>query len=477
MSRKGCAAGAWRRSSSVVVTAAAAWGLAAPPRALAQDVPRSAPNLPSAEDDGDTDRVQQLEERVEQLSTRLAQSEEERRLASTPRLTIHGYVDFGYFVPNGNAGVGFVQDLGHAQFPQYSNYSWVFLGDILATAVNSRGEVASLGQPPGVARFDSVNSGGAPGFIANEVNLRLGYALSEQLLMRTSINFVPRSGHDFALGDFMDVDLAEMEYVTHDGKTSIFAGKIMPVFGIEYKERKSDQRFGITPSLIQRYTSGSQLGLKVRSKLFNDWLILAGSVTNDSSGTEQFHFQSEIDKNAGKTANGRAAISIPIGEFARGLAGHRLELGASGEIGEQDWQPSPGGILTFGEGGQIYFWGADLQYQAANFALKAQFIRGHAPGTTDGTAWRLDLHNSGYVELNWQVLPWAGFLLRMEQRDAFVAQGMDRAYITKERRFTGGIRAILNPHLMLKAEYLANFEYGMASFTNDIFTSSLVIGF
>ena len=63
------------------------------------------------------------------------------------------------------------------------------------------------------------------------------------------------------MGDFMDVDLAEMEYVvTDDGNTSFFAGKIMPVFGIEYKERKSDQRFGITPSLVQRYTSGPAAG-------------------------------------------------------------------------------------------------------------------------------------------------------------------------------------------------------------------------
>ena len=66
---------------------------------------------------------------------------------------------------------------------------------------------------------------------------------------------------------------------TSDGKTSIFIGKTMGVFGIEYKERRSDQRFGITPSLIGRYTDGPVLGIKARSKLFNDWLILAGSVT------------------------------------------------------------------------------------------------------------------------------------------------------------------------------------------------------
>ncbi len=57
--------------------------------------------------------------------------------------------------------------------------------------------------------------------------------------------------------------------------------------------------------------------MKVRSKLLNDWLILAGSVTNGSSTTEQFHFYSEIDQNWGKTLTGRAAINIPVGRLLR----------------------------------------------------------------------------------------------------------------------------------------------------------------
>jgi hypothetical protein len=288
-------------------------------------------------------------------------------------------------------------------------------------------------------------------------------------VLRTSVNFVPRSGHDFALGDFLDVDLAEMEYVvTDDGNTSFWAGKTMPVFGIEYKDRKSDQRFGITPSLIQRYTSGPQLGLKFRSKLAHEWLIVAGSVTNNSSGTEQFHFQSEIDKNSGKTLNGRVALSIPISTLMHSPLGDKLELGGSGEWGPQDWATD--------NSGDIWFLGADLQYLSNNFMLKAQWIRGKAPGTPDGTAFSLNLHDSGYVELNLLVLPQLGFLGRAEQRDAFVAQGMTRAYLTKERRYTGGVRFIFNPHVVLKAEYLHNQEYGgIAQIKDDIFTTSLVL--
>ena len=136
--------------------------------------------------------------------------------------------------------------------------------------------MADLGDAPDAPRFDSVNSDGAAGFILNEINLRPRFQLSDRAILRASINFVPRTGSDFALGDFVDADLGELEYLlTADGKTSLFVGKTMPVFGIEYKERKSDQRFGITPSLIARYTVGSQLGIKMRSKLLDDWLILA----------------------------------------------------------------------------------------------------------------------------------------------------------------------------------------------------------
>jgi hypothetical protein len=421
-----------------------------------------APALPGGdEDDAEAPVADSLHEQIKELNERLKMMEDAQTAKAASPLSINGYVDFGFFAPNGNHGIGFVEDYSNKEFPNLHNYSWTFLGDILSTAVNSRGEVASLGSAVGLERprFDSVNSDGAPGFIVNEVNLRLTYAMTDKAILRTSVNFVPRSGMDFALGDFIDVDQAEMEYVVTDsGNTSVFAGKIMPVFGIEYKERKSDQRFGITPSLIQRYTSGPQLGVKVRSKLLNDWFI------------EQFHFQSEIDKNSGKTLNGRLALSIPIGDFLSALGGHRLEIGASGEYGPQDW--------AVDNQGKIWFLGVDLQYLSANFMIKAQGIRGHAPGSPDGLAWHLDLHPSGYVEIDWQALGQLGFMGRAEMRDAFVALGMTRAYLTKEMRFTGGVRFVFSPHIILKAEYLYNREFGgIAQFRNDIFTSSLVLGY
>lgn len=457
-----------------------AWG--------AENEPRSdAPSLPSVDDEvrggggGSDPAVQALEEQVNELKEKLRQAEEDRK-QNVSRLSINGYADVGFFAPFGG-GVGWVRDVGNIQFPQLADvYTWTFLGDILATAVNSRGEVADLGDGPGITRFDSVDSNGASSFIANELNLRIGYAMTDRALLHTSVNFIPRSGRDFALGDFMEVDLAEMEYLlTSDGKTSIFVGKTLPVFGIEYKERKSDQRFGITPSLMARYTTGPQLGMKIRSKLFNDWVILAGSVTNNSSGTEQFHFYSEIDQNNGKTVNGRAAVNVPISDLLRTASSIRLEIGLSGEFGTQDWQrnlSSRDYIFLSDSSGRIWFQGVDLQLVAANFALKAQWMRGRAAGRPEDLAWGLVLRNSGYVEANWQVLPFFGLLGRFDVRDATVTLGTDRIYITKQMRATAGARVVFNPNMALKVEYLHNIEYGgIAEFTNNVATSSLVMSF
>jgi len=446
--------------------------------ALAQEERSSAPSLPesAAEEPAvgaPQDRVQTLEDRLAELNERLRESEE-ARLKSVSPLSWNGYVDFGFFAPLGNRGVGWIRDSGpitERQFPQYAGYSWTFLGDILATAVNTRGEVADLGDAPDAARFDSVNSDGAAGFILNEINLRPRFQLSDRAILRASVNFIPRSGSDFALGDFVDADLGELEYLlTGDGKTSLFVGKMMPVFGIEYKDRKSDQRFGVTPSLISRYTMGSQLGIKMRSKLLDDWLILAASVTNNSSTIEMFHFYSEIDKNNSKFLNGRAAVSIPVGRLYR--ADDRLEIGVSGEWGGQD--------RATDNAGKMWLAGVDLQYLGVNFALKGALMEGRSPGHPDPVdgVWGLHLNPSGYLEADWLVLARFGVYARFENRDALVTLGNERIYVTKEWRVTAGFHVVVNPHMVVKAEYLHNDEYGgIDEFDNDIATSSLVLFF
>ena len=459
---------------AMVVAVLASWCLPLP-SALAspKDDDPDAPSLPKVHDvvpEAPPSESELLQQQIAELRERLRQNEDAQRNAK-PALTISGYIDLGFFIPTGNGGAGWIRDAGNAQFPEYKDYAWTFLGDILAPTINSRGEAADLGEAPGITRFDSVNSNGAPGFLVNEVNLRLGYALSDAAILRSSVNFMPRTGQDFSLGDFTEVDLAELEYVlTDDGNTSIFVGKSLPSFGIEYKERKSDQRFGITPSLLHRYTAGTQVGIKARSKLLHDWLILAGSLTNGSSVTEQFHFSGEVDANSGKTLSGRAALSIPVGNLAAAIAGDRLELGLSGEWGPQD--------RATDNAGKLWFVGLDVQYLGSGYALKAQGMCGGAPGRYADRAWGLQLRNSGYVELDWQILGHLGVILRAEARDALVTLGQERAYLTKSARYTGGIRVPITANVTAKAEYLNNREFGgIRSIKNDVFTSSLVLAY
>ena len=392
-----------------------------------------------------------------------------------------GYVDLGFFVPQGT-GVGVIQDVGpNRAFPQYANqYSWVFLGDLLAPAVNSRGEPVSLGNFPGVNRFDSIDSTGAPSFIVNEVNLRLDAAIARNALATASVDFMPRSGREFSLGDFMEVDLAQLEWMpTPSGRTSIFVGKFESVVGIEYRERKSTERFGVTPSLIARYTTGTPLGIKVRSKL-GDARARRGRRRRSPTARrriEQFHFYDEIDSNAGKTVSGRVSVRpLPV-DVAD------LEVGVSGAWGPQDH--------ALDSTHYLWFAGVDLLAHFGALDVKAQFLKGGAPGQIGAPAdpnhqpYGLKLHYGGYVELNWMATPLFGFLARGEVRDADVwlgdaasRTGGDRLYITRAWRATAGVRVVVNQHIAAKAEYLHNGEYGgIPQIPDDVFTTSLVLSY
>jgi len=459
------------------LTALASVAQAAPARAVAQaGDAKAAPAASDAEaTDADAGDDESLEEAATPLTDRIrdleAKLEQTKQLVTgrAPRVTVGGYIDLGFFVPQGD-GSGIIRDQGNQYFPEFAGkYGWVFLGDILAPTVNSRGEVADLGDAAGVDRFDSIHSGGAPGFIANEVNLTLTSALSESAIATASVNFVPRSGSNFALGDFLDVDLAQIEWMpTQSQKTSIFVGKMDSVIGIEYRDRKAVQRFGITPSLIARYTTGTALGVKVRSKLGpDDVVVLAAALTNGSNTTEQFHFYDEIDTNAGKTASGRLALRPPLPI--------ETEVGFSGSYGAQDRARDSNGAM--------WFFGIDLQMHAGRVDLKGQVLTGAAPGDPIDDVYGLKLHKGGYLEMDWMLTPMIGIIGRGEFRDAFVwlgdpnaPGGANRAYLTKSWRGTGGLRFAFSDRIVLKAEYLHNGEYGgIPQIKNDVFTTSLLL--
>jgi hypothetical protein len=446
----------------------------APPAATAPAADEEAPDETPEEVPLDTGaQIEDLRQKIADLEQRLEQTRQtmaQRR----PILNATAYIDAGFFAAQGN-GVGIVQDVGPNRFfPQYANqYAWVFMGDLLSTTINSRGEAASLGNFAGVDRFDSVASNGGPSFIINEVNLTLTGTLTSRALATASVNFIPRSGSNFALGDFMEVDLAQIEWLpTQDGRTSIFFGKFDSVIGIEYRDRKAVQRFGITPSLISRYTTGTPLGIKARTKLGDgDRVILAAALTNGSSTTEQFHFYDEVDSNVGKTVSGRLAVKPLYG----------LELGVSGQYGAQD--------RALDSRDPMWFFGIDLLAHLGGLDLKGQWLKGGSKGETDRLypdnhrPYGLALHGGGYLEADWMITPVVGVIGRGEYRDALVwlgnpnaAGGADRLYITKGWRATVGARLVLSEHVVAKLEYLHNGEYGgVPQIDNDVFTSSLLL--
>jgi len=261
-------------------------------------------------------------------------------------------------------------------------------------------------------------------------------------------------------------------------RTSIYIGKFDSVLGIEYRSRKANQRFGITPSLIARYTTGTPIGIKVRSRLGpDDLLTVAGAVTNGTSVIETFHFYDETDSNAGKTVSGRVAIAPPLPGRVR------LELGASGLYGAQD--------RALDSRHPIWFAGADLQLRWRMLSLQGEFLRGSSDGEVGPAldlahrVYGLRLNNGGYVQLTTMLTSFLGVLVRGELRDAFVwlgdptlPGGADRLYVTKSWRATGGLRIVVNERIVGKIEYLHNGEYGgVPSIPNDVFTTSVVMSY
>ena len=150
----------------------------------------------------------ELATKVQELEDKLAAMQQARKTQFPIKVT--GYGDIGMFAVQGD-GSGFRRDIGHEMFPTHSDIGWVFYGDLLATQINSRGDVADLGQAPGVDRFDSVHSGGKLTFLVNELNLGITAGLGSSALFTSSVNFTPRSGSNFSLGDSFDVDIVQLE--------------------------------------------------------------------------------------------------------------------------------------------------------------------------------------------------------------------------------------------------------------------------
>jgi hypothetical protein len=189
------------------------------------------------------------------------------------------------------------------------------------------------------------------------------------------------------------------------------------------------------------------------------------AVTNGASIVDLFPFSNEIDSNALKTASGRLSYTLPIG------AG--LEVGASGAIGAQDYQPD-NSVLQ-------WHYGFDAKVELGDLLLSGEWVTGRALGARDGPlppcfGAPCLAYRGGYVLTGYRLTNVFTPYARVDWRDAFHQQGASFFYLSKVIRLTAGIKAELNPSVLLKAEYVLNREMDpLPQFEDDVFTSSLVI--
>ncbi|HEY0135728.1 MAG TPA: bZIP transcription factor [Nannocystis sp.] len=420
------------------------------------------------ENRGLRDEVTMLREDHDEVSERV-----DRVMPLTGR--VGGYLDVGFFYGMGD-GSGIRPDIGYQNFPEYEGVvpdSWVFMGDPLSTTINSRGEPADTGASRAIS-FDGVNSQGKSSFILNAFNLNLLAGIGKGVSIEGLIDFVPRARNvadpdtsRFALGDYIDVKLGYLRWQVPVKRLDfdLYAGKIDPPFGYEYRIQESPSRIGVTPSLICRYTCGRPLGIKARFRFLpRRSLIFAMSVTNGGSFTENFGFANEIDTNHFKTVMGRLSYVIPVGSG--------LEIGASGAVGAQDFQPKDLVIQKQ--------YGFDLHLEAKGVDLTGEFVMGKVDGDTEaggvrcGIAPCLDFRGA-YGLLGYRVLTWLMPYARVDWRKAVHQSGASFVYNSNTLRITPGLRFEVGTNVIIKLEYSVNRELGrVPGIRNDVFTSSLV---
>jgi hypothetical protein len=412
-----------------------------------------------------------LRVRVEELESDRDWSNERIEQLMPLKAKLTGYIDFGFFAVQGD-GRGIRSDTGHAYLPQYADVpdSWVFLGDPLSTAINSRGDPADVAESRAIT-FNPIANQGKPSFILNNLNLQLFAGIGDNLTVNAGVDFVPRarniSNRDgYALGDYLYVKLGYAEYRLEVGSTmlSLFAGKFDSVLGYEYRIQESPSRITVTPSLICRYICGHPLGLKARWLLLDDALAINAALTNGSQFSESFDFADEVDTNAGKTVSARISYTLPIG------AG--LEFGASGAYGTQDAQREPGASQ--------WHIGVDSHLDFRDLHVSAELVQGRAEGKGEAGESPCGLapcikYRGGYALVAYRLFNWLTPYVRSDFRVAVHRSGASFVYRSDLLRGTGGARFDLGTNIIVKAEYTYDRELGpIPQFDNNVFTSSFV---
>ena len=392
--------------------------------------------------------------------------------ASASPFRVSGYVDVGFAKAQGR---------GSSFHPDDTRVPADYGVDSFAPAVNSRGEVASLNAS---GRFvngflpRTVDIGGNASFLLNTASLDLFYEpASAPVLVFARTQFLPRFEKDSG-GTRLMLQQAFGRVTPFSGhELTLTVGRFDSVFGIEYLENESPIRTGITPSLMARYTTGHQLGVKsfYRRQLpaLSSAVSLNVAVTNGSSRVESL-------QTADLSLTGMPFVSARLG-YELQLLGLQVKLGASGQTGARNDQNDAHVRQT-----QL---GADARLTAGWLSLAAEYVRardaaGTAPGKHTGVGdffYASSFSMDGLygtlalaVPVEAEALRTATVYGRYDRRAAeFHGFG---AILTS--RYTVGARLDFWSVLSLKAEYLFNRENaGAPRVDNDVFTAAAVYVF
>jgi hypothetical protein len=380
-----------------------------------------------------------------------------------------GYVDVGFADAQGD---------GTSFHPLDARLPADYGVDTFATAVNSRGDVASSDAG---GRFTngflprSAGIGGRPSFLLNTFSLELRQgAPSAPVLVFARALFLPRLGDrgsetrvllEQAFGRLQPLSSAEL---------FLFAGKLDSVFGIEYLENQANLRTGITPSLLARYTTGPSIGAKLfyRVQLAPLWSAFSVNLaaTNSAPFVEALQ-PTEVSLTGRPVLTGRAGYELNLPQL-------QLKAGGSGLVGPRNDQ----GDRDARQRG----WGLDARLTAAFANLSGEYV--HIDQDQGPAADKLTGAGAAFIASGFHVrglwgqlaigLPVAAGPLR---RAVVYARGEQRrAWFTgfthlTVRRLTVGARLDLWDTLAVKGEWLLNREVkGAPEVDNDVRAASLV---
>jgi len=392
---------------------------------------------------------------------------------AAPAWAWSGYVDVGFANAEGN-GTSFSPD--DTRLP--ADYGV----DPFATAVNSRGDVASTDAG---GRFTngflpySMGIGGRPSAFINTVSFDLLYApRSTPVSVFSRVQLLPRfsrqTGSETRL--FLEQAFGKVSPFS-TVELSLSVGRFDSVFGIEYLENQANLRTGITPSLVARYTTGTGLGAKAfyRLQIAPLWSALSLNVAATNGGTFVAALQpQEISLTGRPVGSGRLGYELNTPVL-------QLKLGGSGLYGPRNDQGDPKTLQkAFGADARLYLLGLSL----AGEYVHVDEERGPGNDKSTGAGAQTGasaFHVRGfYVWAAYELPLQAGFLHRVtiygryDHRHAWF-EGFLPVTV---QRWTGGLRLDLWETLALKGEYLRNLEGGGAPpVPNDVIAASAVFSF